>query len=590
VSAVVTRRELLAPRPLFCAIEHLHRDRLVADAVRSGRFTHCGITRRLGVEPDWLDAALPDDEEWRIEWVKFYYGLDLAHAFRETGDPGYLQTWERLVRSWLRRVPPDHDASEVAARRIQNWLYAWGLFASDPRFGGLAEGLGEELLAGLAAQAAHVRTTLTPERNHRTLELYALFLLPLAFPELDEDGLLAFATQELQRDLREGFHRDGVHRECSTHYHLVALRTFVAARENAARHGLGLGAAYDERLARACEFALHIHRPDGRIPALSDSDCGSYTELLADAARLLGRGDLLWAATAGAEGDPPETSNASFRDGGYFVQRSGWGDGVTAFHDERFLVFDCGPLGDGGHGHYDLLAVEAYGAGRPLIVDPGRYTYSEHGVNLRRWFKGTAAHSTVCVDGLDQTPYRRGKPRGPVAEGRLLRRLHSPGLDILVGEARSPVYEAVHQRTVVFVSAEYWLVEDRLRGDRPHRYDLRFQLAATAAEVEGDTVRAPGLALVVVADGRPRLEAGWVSERYGEKRPGAIVAVAVEGAAARFVTLLFPGDARPSLRVRGAVVEIRLGDRVDRLALCPERVVWRRYENGVRIAAEEARA
>src|SRR4029077_3091673 len=123
-------------------------------------------------------------------------------------------------------------------------------------------------------------------------------------------------------------------------------------------------------------------------------------------------------------------------------QRSGWGDGVTAFHDERFLVFDCGPLGNGGHGHYDLLAVEAYAAGRPLVVDPGRYTYSEHGANLRRWFKGTAAHSTVCVDGLDQTPYRRGKPRGPVAEGRLLRRVRSPGLDVLVGVARSPVYEA----------------------------------------------------------------------------------------------------------------------------------------------------
>jgi hypothetical protein len=266
------------------------------------------------------------------------------------------------------------------------------------------------------------------------------------------------------------------------------------------------------------------------------------------------------------------------------------GDGATAFRDERCLVFDCGPLGDGGHGHYDLLAVEAYGAGRPLVVDPGRYTYSEHGTNLRRRFKGTAAHSTVCVDGLDQTPYRRGKPRGPVAEGRLLRRLRSPHLDVLVGDARSPVYEAVHERTVVFVAAEYWLVEDRLRDDRPHRYDLRFQLAAPEAEVEGDTVSAPGLALVVAADARPRLEPGWVSERYGEKRRAATVTVTVQGRAARFVTLLFPGDARPSLRVRGAVVEVRLGDRVDRLALCEERFLWRRYEAGVRTVTEEARA
>ena len=583
-------RPLLAPRPLFCAIEHLHRDRAVADAVRAGRFTHCGVTRAVGTDPDWLGAALPEDEEWRIEWVKFYYGLDLAHAFRETGDAGYLHAWERLVRSWLEQVPPDRDASEVAARRIQNWLYAWGSFASAPDFPGLSPGLADELLASLAAQAAHVRTTLTPERNHRTLELYALFLLPLAFPELDEDGLLAFAAEALHRDLRDAFRTDGVHRESSTHYHLVALRTFVAARENAVRYGLDLGDGYDERLARACEFAVHVHRPDGRIPALSDSDSGSYGELLALAGRLLGRPDLLWAASGGAAGEPPPTRNPSFPHGGYYVQRSGWGDAATGFADERFLVFDCGPLGDGGHGHYDLLSVEIYGSGRPLVVDPGRYTYSEHGGNLRRWFKGTAAHNTICVDGLDQTPYRRGKPRGPVAEGWFLRRLRSPRLDVLVGEARSPVYDAVHERSVTFVAGEYWLIEDRLRGDRPHRYDLRFHLAAEDAEIEGDTVRAPGLALVVAAAAEPRLEDGWISQRYGKKRRAPVVSVAVEAREARFVALVFPGDARPSLRVRGAVVEVALRDRVDRLTLAPSCALWRRYDAGVRVAAEEARA
>jgi hypothetical protein len=29
---------------------------------------------------------VPEDEEWRIDWVKSYYGPDLADAFRATGD------------------------------------------------------------------------------------------------------------------------------------------------------------------------------------------------------------------------------------------------------------------------------------------------------------------------------------------------------------------------------------------------------------------------------------------------------------------------------------------------------------------------
>src|SRR4029079_9470990 len=147
---------------------------------------------------------------------------------------------------------------------------------------------------------------------------------------------------------------------------------------------------------------------------------------------------------------------ASFPDGGYFVQRSGWED------DARFLIFDCGPLGEGGHGHYDALSFEAAADGARLVVDPGRYTYAEGEPNLRRWFKGTAAHNTVTVDGLDQTPYRRGKPRGPVAEARLLQRVTGDGLDLLWGEVASPAYDVVHRRRILFVADEYWLIEDAL--------------------------------------------------------------------------------------------------------------------------------
>ena len=69
------------PRPVFCVIEHEHRDRLVAEAVRAGRFRYFGQELDLGTDPDWTGAALPADEEWRIAWSKFYDGLDLAHAF-----------------------------------------------------------------------------------------------------------------------------------------------------------------------------------------------------------------------------------------------------------------------------------------------------------------------------------------------------------------------------------------------------------------------------------------------------------------------------------------------------------------------------
>ena len=477
MTSAIARR----PRPVLCMTEHEHRSCAIADDVARGRFTVAGETRALGTDPDWHSPDLPEDKEWRIEWVKFAWGLDLAHT-------GHQDAWEALTASWIHRCAPDEDAAEVTARRILNWIYAWQRF--DPR-----DDHAERLFASLAQQVEHVRANLAPSRNHRTLELYALLIAGLAFPELDT---LDFALAELDHNLATDFHPDGVHREASTHYHAIALRSFVGARANLHRYGLALPAGFDDRVARAQAFLAHCTRPDGTIPALSDADTGDYSAL---------------------HGERPTERNVSFPDGGYHVQRSGWD------REARFLIFDCGPLGDGGHGHYDLLSFEAHGGGRPLVLDPGRGTYSEAPPNLRRWFRSTQAHNTVTVDGLDQTPYTRGRPAGPTAEGRLLERTDG----VLVGEARSPAYEAVHTRRIAFVDERRWVIEDELRGEREHRYDLRFHLP-------------PGGKVDLRIEGAESIETepGWIAPRYGEYLDAPVISAVAHGKSARFVTELTP--------------------------------------------------
>ena len=291
----------IVPRAVFCVIDHLYQDRTVADDVLRGRFTHAGITLDLGPEPDWLGSALPPDPEWQIEWRKFYYGLDVAHAFRSTGDARFLRAWERLVESWIRQVAPDQDRADVTARRVLNWIYAWQRLAAAPDFSGLGPGMAERIVDSIRAQVRHVRDHLTPERNHRTFELYALYVSVLAFPMLDVDGAtLSFAVDELYRNLVTDIRADGVHREASTHYHHVALRTYLGVYENARRFSVALPEGYRERLERACEFAMHCHRPDGGIPALSDSDGGSYLDLLELAGAALARPDFRYVASRGA--------------------------------------------------------------------------------------------------------------------------------------------------------------------------------------------------------------------------------------------------------------------------------------------------
>jgi hypothetical protein len=66
---------------------------------------------------------------------------------------------------------------------------------------------------------------------------------------------------------------------------------------------------------------------------------------------------------------------------------------------------DVGPLGYlsiAAHGHADALAVTVSAAGRELIVDPGAASYYGQPA-WRSVHRGTRAHPTVCVDGLDQS-------------------------------------------------------------------------------------------------------------------------------------------------------------------------------------------
>jgi hypothetical protein len=527
-------------RDVVCVVDEVRRDIPVAEAATAGRFTHHATTLALGAEPDWIGGGLATDVEWRVEWVKHQEGLDLAHAYAVTRDDSFATAWSRLVTSYARQVPVGHERSEVAARRIQNWLYAWQRF----RCAGacLDPGLTELLVTRLRADTAHLARHLTPERNHRTLELYALLLAGLA---LDDRAMAANALGDLAGNAEQDVLPDGVHRERSSDYHMIVLRSLVGAIANARVAGLTVPEVLLARTDAACDVALHLQRPDGTTPALSDGDVGDFRPLLARAGALLTRPDLVWAATAAAGGSPPAARVATFPVGGYCTLRSGWGEGQRRYDQERWGVFDCGPLGDGGHGHYDHLAVELWADGHPLVLDAGRFTYADGDDGWRHWFKSTAAHNTVCVDGLDQTPYRPGKPKGPVSTARFVHHVaDGAAVEMVVGTATSPRYDARHTRAIALVGGDHWVVHDRLLADAPHRYAARWHLApgptdAVHIATLGDdhVVETPGVRIRVPARcGTVTVEDGWISPEYGVKHPAPVVVVTAMGRDADIVT------------------------------------------------------
>ena len=156
--------------------------------------------------------------------------------------------------------------------------------------------------------------------------------------------------------------------------------------------------------------------------------------------------------------------------------------GSGAYSDERWGVLDCGPLGEGGHGHYDQLSVELMADGRSVVVDPGRFTYAEDGTGWRAWFKGTAGpqHGDAST-GSTRRRTAAASRRGPTSAARLLWRQTEPGLDVLRGEVQSPRYDALHTRTLALVDDDYWVIHDRLRAPTAHDYTAHWHLDRLAA-------------------------------------------------------------------------------------------------------------
>ena len=527
--------------------------RHVAAANRTVRhiFTFNNETRHLPADFDWLINPSAD-REWHILLHKFYYLRELGLAYDYTGDEIYARTWVALISSWIASVPAGFIDTQVTGRRLQQWLQSFHYFVPGAPADVVTPAFLLAFLRAVDEQTAYLCAHLTEEGNHRTIELYGIFLVAVTFPELQRaNAYLAFAQEELARNLRADFLPDGVHRELSTDYHHIVLKNFLRIRELAQRHGVSLPPDYDQRLQRAIDFSLHVHKPDGAIPAINDGDVNDYRSLLKKSLRMLPNEQVRFVITEGQAGRAPARRSRLFPDSGYFILRSDWRQ--QPFRDARYLFFDCASLGFGSHGHYDLLNIEFAAYGHALIVDPGRFTYHENGedgVNWRRRFKSTAYHNTVVIDGKDQCEYHIGRPEVQKPRAEVLRFESGDGFDVAQGRATSPNYAVAHERSVLFLPDDYCLIIDRLEGPGPHTYDQYFHLhpralGRTSLERARTTTRllSPNLAIAQPHGATAVLQEGFVSAEYGRKQAAPVLRLSLRDALGTGVvlpSLLYP--------------------------------------------------
>lgn len=471
---------------------------------KGGRIVWKNSTIDLGTPINWLYNPTGDKEfTWGINRFKHLRSLGIAYAC--TGDEKYAAKALEHILGWIQTQPCPHGLSaeeltyfqrpgpwrllEVGLR-LRQWVYAYHFFDGSESW--TEEGK-RQFFASVKEHGNFLATyKASIEINHSIMHMIGLLSAALTFASWEESaGWANTAIRRLEECIEVQVLPDGVHTELTPHYHMVSLELFVDCAVMLRKRSLIFSDRYEEILSGMARFAYSMKRQDGSMAPFADSFANQPPDLNAaalyyDRHELMLRDQLheqMWtvgpdridALTNAADaavmaehgGDSGRSPQAelpfSFPHAGYY----GLGGGGQQ------MIFDAAALG-GPHGHADALSFELCAFGETLFVDPGTYTYMEN--PWRRYFKSTAAHNTVLVDGQDQTPYLRTQRWGlPEAAAHLIK--WDPEHNMVCAEHDGYSSRGVvHRRAVWFLDSGEWVILDQLAaepGGAEHVYQHR---------------------------------------------------------------------------------------------------------------------
>lgn len=384
----------------------------------------------------------------------------------------------------------------------------------------------------------------------------------------------SFARKTLIEEIVRQVDADGVGKERATEYQLFILEFFLLAGALGHIIGDSFPPQYWERLQNMMMFLSMISDRSGNFPMFGDGDSGQVVwlpESASERARALrlpaGCHDeatpnrelrsllLLWGKTPAEIPlnlvSIPEQSLHRFPHGGYYVLATDRGS-----ENEMVVVFDASPLGLAplyAHGHADALSFWLSYGGCEFFIDPGTFCYYTDPA-WRAYFRGTAAHNTIRIDGADQSIAAGPFLWRHVAHCRV-ERVEENGefVEVMgVHEGYRRLEDPVlHRRGMrLFKKSRRLLITDHLDCRRPHTAEVRFhfsencqvrQVGPKSFEALNDDKR-----LDINLDGRlkPRLYrgsenpiCGWVSRTFDVKEPSfTIVAHTCVTGPTHFVT------------------------------------------------------
>jgi len=472
---------------------------------------------------------LTGDAQWAREW------LDGLRHFRAGSRAGFGVQWA--------------CAMEVSLRALNIALSSALLGAGLPE---VIDCLEEHCFF----VATHLEETGAVRTNHYAADLVGIVAVGALFPELR--GYHELFAPRLWEEIPRQCRKDGTHFESSAGYQRLCAEMFAAAALATRAAGLSVPPAVEDAVRGLFRSLAEMLDARGSMPQLGDLDsCRALplaprAALDASFAADAQAPEWLWLGCGSEFAAQPCERSVMLPDAGVAVLRA----------SDAWLFMSSGPNGQGGtggHAHNDKNSVELTFGSLKVAVDRGTYVYARD-PGERDARRGTASHSTVQVDGLEQNRIVPGRlfALPDTAAARVVRIEERDGFQMAVGEHEGYRRAGIVHRRTAALRSDAAVFIDELRGGGKHHFELRWfvpqvevaQRPATAEEAarlqelerRGLTsaidlqrcVAVAGGALLAFGATLPwtlSLQRTDVSPGYWEKRPAHCIAVTLSGKA-----------------------------------------------------------
>ncbi len=441
-------------------LDDIHQDIFTFQNVRDK------IPRKKNGHLNWRYLGPNHDREFGFFLNRQHYLRILVDEYLKDHEEKYAEQFDHLLQDWLITNPvpwrKKHNVVwrtlEASLRIMWVWTFTFFGFLKASQFTPATRLL---MLSSIPKHAEYIKKYYVNSGNIRVMELNSLTTIGAVWPQFKN------ATQWVQHGieklkpelLSEQVYPDGVQKELTSHYHMVAMKNFEHAMNMAEKKGVKIPKEYKNKVEKMWNYYAYTTRPNGLGLLNNDADLDDHREDILKAADRFGKDDWKYIVSNGEKGKIPELSSFISPWAGHLISRESYKQNA------QWGFFDFGPLGT-GHIHKDKLHVSISAYGKDIVVDSGRYRYINDKWR-KKYFKATRAHNTILIDHAGQTKFKDQNER-PIPHNQYeINEKFDFGLGFFdKGYKRGIISrlfnKAYHIRAYSYVRGNFWIILDKV--------------------------------------------------------------------------------------------------------------------------------